>query len=241
MAFACSNIAYGQKADTIRPYYNMGAGIGLGILSEKITTQVQYTTDNWVTSTEKREGYNLKYNTHVFYVNWEGTFKGASYVLELRYLQGEYDAWSSKEFTNTKYLWIDSSRLGSITGFSGTLICGPIANAGKRFQMPIQFVMGFTKISGYPIDRGHIDFGGRVRAKLYITDRICIYGGVMGLIGITGEDSMPGNLAPKPSSSITFVEKQFYVDVGISVMLWRSKKATVSVGGNQPYTIRIDD
>lgn len=224
MTFTCSNAAYAQSKLEDRPYNNINIGAGIGSFREKIVTTVHYTYANQ-TEEDKVQGYELNYDSRLITVGYERVWKGAHFLFEGKYIQAKYDASALKDYTNTKYLLLDHSRIEDLSVISGMLYFGPTIFHGKRFQIPLDFGIGLTHISGYPIDAMHVEFGYGARAKFYITDKICVYAGFSGGIAPGKKTYLEGNLAPQPSNSLKYTAKPKCIDAGISFMIGRAKKS----------------
>lgn len=222
--FACSGEAFAQSKEEDRPYNNINIGVGLGSLTEKIVTTVHYTYDN-LNKEDKIQGYELSYDSRQIRVGYERVWKGAHFLFEGKYIQAKYDASALNDYTNTKYLLLDHSRLEDLSIISGMVYFGPTIFHGKRFQIPLDFGVGLTHISGYPIDAMHVEFGYGIRAKFYITDKICVYAGFSGGIAPGKKKYLEGNLAPQPSNSLRYSAKPKVIDAGISFMIGRAKKS----------------
>ncbi|MCR4930986.1 MAG: hypothetical protein K5918_00910 [Bacteroidales bacterium] len=222
-AITFPDTATGQSKEEDRPYNNINFGGGMGSLTEKIFATITYTYNDGSKET-KKEGYDLHYDTRIFTVGFEKLNHGYDIIYEGKFMQAKYDASALKNYTNPKYLLMDTSRLEDVKVLSAMVYFGPTFFNGKRFQIPINGGVGLTYVSGYPTSTLHVEFGFKVRAKFYFTDKICVYAGVSGGIGPSGKSSLSGNLASEPSDNLNFTVKPFYYEAGLSVQIGRAKK-----------------
>lgn len=166
IAFTFSSLLLGQTT-------NVGVG-----LSPFGGAWIKYKSDSGENTYMKLD-YSSYLNGHAYY---ERQMSGINFLIE-----GSYAKANFKEIeVDENYNFTDDPE--DIQVMSLHFYGGQTLNKKKRLQIPVYYGAGFDYVSGEPIDKFFISLSFKLRLKMYINNKIAVYGGASYDTGMGTED-----------------------------------------------------